>query len=473
MKKNILLVTLLVFSQSIFATEFGDKNNKNKKKPNVLVIMTDEHNADVLGVTGNKIIQTPNLDKLASTGVYFDNTYCQNPVCTPSRASFIMGRLPSNVNVFGNDADHKDKQYLKDQGPSLAHTLKAAGYEAEWMGKQHWGCSNQDLGFGDKGDAVELEQKTRSKPAKMMRKKIGRLPQNAEVSNYPKENDDDFVTADHAIDYIKNAKEDQPFFLGVSFRKPHFPFEVQQEYFDLYEGKLSAPEVTSSMIEDLPKNTKREYYRFKLDQMTPHQTQRALEMYYGMVTYIDEQIGRVINTLEEKGLRDNTIIVYLTDHGDMCGVKGCWYKNSYYEGSAKVPMIISYPKHFPKNKIEKADVNNMDIYPTICELAGIKTPEVIEGETLVALVNGKQDASERFAISESYRSSYGSRMVKKGAWKYCHYEDSKDQLFNLEIDPKEMYNVIDDPKNKMIVAELKKLALKDFVKRKPNTAKSK
>jgi choline-sulfatase len=420
--------------------------------PNVLFLMSDEHSPHALGCDANTLVRTPALDGLAASGLLFTSAYCQDPICVPSRASFVTGKMPSHVNVFGNDGGLTEKT-------TLATVFREAGYVAEWLGKEHWGGKT---GFGDANTAVKEEQKKRCTRAKALQKRIGRLPQDAAVADYPVAEEPDSVTTDHALKFLENH-DGKPFFLGVSYVQPHFAFIAQQPAYDLYKDAIDVPRVTPAMLDDLCMISRQEREKYELGSMTDAQIKKARAIYYGMVTYMDGQIGKVLKKLDELGLRENTIILYTADHGELAGEHGLWYKNSFYEASVSVPHIWSFPKRLPRNQRIGAHVMNMDIFPTLCELCGVPAPKDLEGSSLVPLMTGKEDGMDRIAISENYRGGLGGRMIRMHQWKYCWYSEGGDQLYNLDDDPSEEQNLVSTPGADKIIARLRKNAPAGFL----------
>tara|TARA_B100001093_G_scaffold206444_1_gene198433 strand:+ start:1194 stop:2600 length:1407 start_codon:yes stop_codon:yes gene_type:complete len=444
---------------SLFA-DSRKASTKNSKKPNVLFLMSDEHDPKVLGCYGDSLIESTHLDQLAKQGHLFSSAYCQNPICVPSRASIVTGRFPSKVGVFGNAAEKEKK--INGEPVTLGNVFRDAGYRTEWLGKEHWGGDNEGLGFGQKNVAVNRDIKA-SKKFRSLRKKVGRLPQNADIYDFSTDLDEDSIVADHAIQFLSNESE-QPFFLGVSFRKPHFPFLVHNKYYDAYKDKVPLPRVTQGMIDDLPTQNLKHREKYKVHEMSDSQTQKARDIYYGMIGFIDDQVGRILSKLDECGLREDTIIVYISDHGEMAGEHGLWYKNAFYEASAAVPMIWSYPKVLDQNKKHSAHTMLLDVFPTLCDLCSISKPDVLEGKSLLPILKGNEDGAERVAISETYSNpKVPGRMVRKKDFKYIYFTDGKRQLFNISKDPAEEFNLVKNPEYKEIVHELHEICLKDFI----------
>ena len=205
-----------------------------RRPNNVLFLMSDEHNPRVLGCYGDPLVQTPSLDALAARGVRFTAAYCQNPICVPSRVALVSGRMPSNLGTFGNTANQKYQNIT-----TLADLFVNAGYRAAWFGKTHWGDPRfQESGGGAANQRAAKEEQDDS---------LSRLPQDSQVSTWPVEKNAEHTTADEALAFLEQ-NQSRKFFLGVSFVKPHFPFTIQQKYYDLYRGKVTAPRASPSLI---------------------------------------------------------------------------------------------------------------------------------------------------------------------------------------------------------------------------------
>lgn len=411
------------------------------ERPNVLFLMSDEHSPHAARWMGSRIVETPALDSLAREGVAFTSAYCQNPICVPSRASFVTGRMPSNVGVFGNDGG------LKPEAPTLADIFRKGGYTTAWFGKTHWGGNPRfDIQPGRDAGAREGHETGRS-----------RLPQDAKITGEAIEDEVDALAQRQILAFLKEHRE-KPFFAGVSFIKPHFPFIVQEEYYRRYKEIAGVPEVTERMIEDLPRMSRAERDKYGFASLTPEQIRRARAVYFGMVTFIDELVGGILKQLEALGLRRKTIVLYTADHGELAGEHGLWYKNSFYEAAVRVPHIWSIPGRV-KEKVVTAPTMNMDIFPTLCELCGLEKPAGLEGASLLPLIDGKDRGTERIALSENFRGGWASRMIRKGRYKYSYFHEDREHLFDLEKDPEERTNLAGEPGHARVLADMKASAL--------------
>ena len=415
---------------------------------NVLVLMTDEHNPRIMGCAGDPLVKTPTLDGLAASGVRFSAAYCQNPVCTPSRVALASGRMPSNLGTFGNG---NTQQY--PNVTTLADLFVQAGYQTVWFGKTHWG--NPRFMNSRGGDRAGFEDSEKT---------LGRLPQESAVSTWPVEENTDHVTANEALAFLDQIKG-RKFFLGVSLIKPHFPFTIQQKYYDLYKGKVGLPRVTEQLVAELPSLAREERARYNHAGASDEEVLRTRAMYYGMVTYADEEMGRIVRKLAELGLREKTIIVYTADHGEMLGDRGIWYKNTFYEGSAGIPFIWSFPARLPRGKVVTAPAMNMDVLPTLAELCALPKPAGLEGTSLVPLMLGQEDGRERYALSESYRGNFVGRMIRTPQWKYFFYTTGEEYLYDLNRDPNEETNLARNPQWRSTAEALKARATAGWVNR--------
>lgn len=417
---------------------------------NVLFLMCDEHTPRVLGCYGDPLVQTPTLDALAATGVRFTAAYCQNPICVPSRVALVSGRMASHLATFGNTANQKYQGIT-----TLADAFVQAGYQAAWFGKTHWG----DPRFPETGGGAMNKKAAKQEAAD---ESASRLPQDSQVINLPVEKNAEHLTADEALEFLE-ANKDRKFFLGVSFVRPHFPFTIQQKYYDLYQGKVSPPRASPRLIAELPALSKSEREKYHHADATEEDVMRTKAMYYGMVTFVDEEFGRIVRRLEQLGLRDQTLIVYTADHGEMLGDRGIWYKNSFYDGSASIPFIWSLPSALPRGRVVTTPAMNIDIFPTLIELCHLAPVAGLEGSSLLPVLTGADDGRNRTALSENYRGNFAGRMIRTAQWKYFFYTGGEEYLYDLIADPWEETNVIKDPARRQLADELKARALVGWV----------
>jgi choline-sulfatase len=413
---------------------------------NVLWLMTDQHSPHVLGCYGDKLIQTPTLDSLAKNGVRFTNGYCQDPICVPSRTSFLTSKMPSqlmNQGIHGMENDY--------DGPTLANVFNKAGYKTAWLGKSHY--------------AIKDDFQTTNKPKKGSRNSaldLSRKIEAASICDWSEEDDFETIVTNDSIKFIEENKN-KPFFLGVSFVKPHFPYTIFERFYKLYAEKMDVPKVTPEEIRNLPPIEKTEYGKYGFSNLTEEQIRHCRAIYYGMVTYCDELFGRVLKKLDQLDLRRKTIILYTSDHGDMIGEKGMWYKNSFYDSSVRVPMIWSFPGVLPVGTIMESAVGNIDYLPTLCELCRVPVPSGITGKSIVPHLIGKDTSTERITTSENYRDGFAAKMVTTGKYKFIHYDDGGPEIFYDRFnDPTESVNLLKDAKYKELAANFREIALKDW-----------
>jgi choline-sulfatase len=427
---------------------------------NVLWLMSDEHSPFVAGYAGDRRAITPNLDALAKTSVQFRSAYTPDPICVPARQAFHTGRMSSNINY--------DTPNYEALGPYFTRM----GFKTAWFGKQHWEHLTDHLHFQDEG--VDCGKEAQKRFKNKFRRELPELTRDVDKATVCEDADSDWSTdynegaicTEQALAYLDGIGSKQ-FFMGVSYVKPHFPFAIQRAYYELYSAqRLPRPKVTQAMLDNLSPALKedRDFYGF--DDLEPEKGDFTRAIYYGMVSYIDEQIGKVLARLDALDLRRNTIVIYMADHGEMLGQHGIWYKNAFLEGSGRVPMLISLPRglNLPKSLKIDAPVNLIDLYPTLCELLGLVPPSTLEGHSLVPLINGSDNGSTRAAFSENKRNGIAARMIRTPEFKYCYYMDEPvpmEQLYDMRGADRDIEgtNLASDPNYAQIKAELKARAL--------------
>ena len=431
-------------------------STEKTKKPNVLFIMSDQHNAHALGCYGNIEVSTPNLDKLAGKGVLFQNAFCQTGQCVPSRYSIWTGRYARSTGTYGNGNGQNAAEN------TVADLFKKAGYVTGTIGKHHMimNAENKNHGFD-----VVLVPADRAKP-------VNPLPFNevhpgrSEVGESPLPNEKHtcgLITQD-CIKFIDENK-DKPFVLWCSFPGPHTPITPSAPWSRQYDPKkLTLPPNHLSIDTLMPGNIGLLSKSGKYANDFSHN--QTLAYYYGLVSQIDYNIGMLLAELDKLGLRENTIIVYTADHGEMMSEHGAWTKGmTGYDATVRIPMIISYGKQFMGGRKIDELVCSIDLLPTLLDLSGLKIPANIEGKSLVTLKPGTPTWRE-YAFSELGSSTQTSVITVRGkAAKYVLFRRGGkidyEQFFDLKSDPWETANLV---KNHKYQNELNKfkMALNDW-----------
>lgn len=434
-------------------------------QPNILVIMVDQLNGTLFPNGPADWLHTPNLKKLAQRSVRFRNAYTASPLCTPARASFMTGCLPSRTQVFDNAA------LLAADIPTYAHHLRRAGYYMCLSGKMHFVGPDQLHGF-------EERLTTDIYPADFGWTPDYRKPGEridwwyhnmssvtdagvAEITNQMEFDDEVQDRAVQKLYQLSRQLDPRPWSLTVSFTHPHDPYVARKKYWDLYEDcEHLEPKQPAIDFANLDPHSQRimlanNYSNFDIK---TDDIRRARRAHYANISYLDEKIGQLLTVLDETRQADDTMIVFLSDHGDMLGEKGLWFKMSFYEGSARVPLMICGPEITPREILDP--VSTMDLTPTLAELAGITAQDIApwcDGESLVPLINNDVRTSPvlmEYAAEASYAPLVS---IRQGAWKYNHCSLDPDQLFNLEHDPEESVNLAENPEHASVLENFKNL----------------
>jgi len=462
--------------------------DKSIRKPNVLFLMSDDMRVEI-GCYGSRFgAKTPNLDALAISGVRFDRNYCQFPLCNPSRASLLTGRNPTRTSVLGNRTDfrvaHPDwttlPQLFKDNGYVTVRAGKI--YHGGIDDAKSWGETSDKGGPTDDGSGAPIG-KTMVVPRAQIPMPDGVLPplpadtsraaysDRIVVLDGNGEGHGDFLTADRTIDNLRRFK-DQSFFIACGFVKPHSPPTAPQRFFDLYDpAKIElTPDFAAwpTVPPGFPSAAirKRNADLFIGRGASEAEAKEVIRAYLASISWADWNLGRVVGELDRLGLRDNTIIVFVADHGYQLGEKGKWSKaGSLFEMGTRVPLIISAPGVNGNGQASTRIVESLDIYPTLVELCGLPRQNEIEGESLAPLLKNPQADWDKpgFSIwSEDGNTIHGTA-VRTEKWRYAEF--GKDgingaMLFDPHADPLEMKNLADDEKYKSVVTELSALTRK-------------
>jgi len=455
----------VIFSLMCLLLLFSCK--KEDKKLNVLFIIADDLTSSAVSAYGNQVSNTPNIDRLASEGVRFTRAYCQYPVCGPSRASFLSGYYPSATKTYGYVSGRENIGDEREMWPQL---FKNNGYYSARVSKIfHMGVPI-DIEEGSDGtdDPVSWTEKFNSQGPEWKAPGVGELVQGNPDGTLPikggnvmtivKADGDDMVhsdgkTARKACELLRQHK-DEPFFLAVGFVRPHVPFVAPKDYFKPYPfEKIEVPEVIEDDWDDIPKRGIN-YVTSVNSQMSIEQEQKAIAAYYASVAYMDKQVGKVLNTLKEEGLEDNTIVVFTSDHGFHLGEHRFWMKVSLHEESVRVPLIIKVPGEKPAVCNSFAEL--IDLYPTVAELAGLDYSANIQGKSLVKTLSNPEISvrDEAFAVTQGGKSF----LLRTDKWAYIQYDEdagSGIELYNMINDPKQYNNLAENPDYSQVVKEFK------------------
>lgn len=435
-------------------------------KPNILIIMVDQLNGTLFPDGPAEWLHVPNLKKLAKNSARFAKNYTSSPLCAPARASFMSGQLPSRTGVYDNAAE------FPSSIPTYAHHLRSAGYYTCLSGKMHFVGADQLHGFEERltTDVYPPDfgwTPDYRKPGERIEwwyHNLGSVT-GAGVAEITNQLEYDDEVAFHACQKIRNLsrrKEDRPWCLTVSFTHPHDPYVARRKYWDLYEDcEHLEPEVSAIPFEQQDEHSKRlflanDYTRFDIK---PQDIKRSRRAYFANISYIDDKIGEIMEALEGGRMAEDTIIVFCSDHGDMIGEKGLWFKMSFLEGSARTPLMISAADMQPG--LVSEPVSNLDINPTLCALAGVDMSSIMpwtDGEDITPLSRGKK-RSQPVPIEYAAEGSYAPMVcLVDGPYKFISCELDPPQLFDLANDPHEMTNLADDPAHAKAFKHLSALA---------------
>lgn len=414
-------------------------------KPNVIVIMSDQHTPNVTACYGNKNVKTPNLDSLAGRGILFENAYCNNPVCVPSRMSMLTGLHSSKINVWSN-CDCLSAHYAT--WPLL---MRLAGYETVICGRNHMLWGDRLNGFGKRLCGDESKAIPYIKPGftQLGRKAPQGLDIQLGIDDAAGHAVHDIKVTEYALEYLRNPPGN-PFALFIGLYQPHAPFAALGEYFGQYSD-LETPSRREEAVEE-PYDKLIERLDLKRD-IPEKKLSAAVRAYYAMVTHVDDLIGRIIRQTAASGLLENTVIIYTSDHGEMLGRHQLWHKMNFYEDSVRVPLVFSCPSRFGQGIRVKSNVSLIDIFPTLMDIAENKEEIGVDGHSLIPFLENRNPAWNNSVISESIGVERGKpgRMLKRDNFKLIYYHQGKPILFDLDADPGELNNLADSGKHRELL----------------------
>ncbi|PCI05627.1 MAG: choline-sulfatase [Hyphomicrobiales bacterium] len=433
-------------------------------QPNILIFMVDQLNGTLFPDGPADWLHAPNLKALVARSTRFKNCYTASPLCAPGRASFMSGLLPSRSRVYDNAAE------FTSDIPTYAHHLRRAGYQTCLSGKMHFVGPDQMHGFEERltTDIYPADfgwTPDYRKPGERIDwwyHNMGSVTGSgiAETSNQMEYDDEVAHHARAKIYDLARGNDDRPWALTVSFTHPHDPYVARKKYWDLYEGcEHLLPEVPAMDYEDQDNHSKRifdanDWRSFDISEDDIRRSRRA---YFANISYLDDKIGEIMEALEST--KQEAIIMFVSDHGDMLGERGLWFKMSFFEGSSRVPLMIASSNMEPG--LIEAPVSNIDVAPTLCELAGVSMEEImpwVEGESLVHLGQGGKRTSP-VAMEYTAEASYAPMVsLRQGKWKYNRCALDPDQLFDLKNDPHELTNQAENPAHADTLARLSAMA---------------
>lgn len=439
-------------------TANGDSTPPTPSKPNILLLMSDQHRADCMGCAGNTACYTPHMDRLAREGARFTNMYSTTPTCTPARTALLTGLAPWRHGMLGYG------RIGEGYAVEMPQAMRDAGYYTLGIGKMHWHPQRHSHGFhrtllDESGRQLSVDFRSDYRAWLMtnyptVNPDVTGLTFNdhrAWPYRLPEEVHPTRWTGDTTVNFIETYKEPQPFFLKVSFARPHSPYDPPQRIWDMYDG-VDLPKANVGkwaekyvpLSEGAP-----DYWHGDLGAEQVSVSRRG---YYGAVTFIDEQIGRILAALEKKRMLENTLIIYISDHGDMTGDHNLWRKSYAYESSAKVPLLVRWPSATIAAKrgvTIDSPAEIRDILPTMLDAAGdVDMRAKVDGSSVLPLITDRR-AKWRDAIDLEHDVCYDESNhwtgMTDGTWKYVyHAHNGEDQLFNLKEDPSELHNLAID-----------------------------
>jgi len=451
MKRFLLPLVLLLISPLVAA-----------EKTNVLFLICDDLNCDI-GSYGHSQVKTPNIDRLAERGVLFENAYCQYALCGPSRASFMTGLYPDQNLVRTNAV------YIREHTPkvkTISEMFRDNGYFATRIGKiyhynvpKHIGTSGHDDPYSwnytinPRGRDVEDEPQIFS----LQPGSFGGTLSWLAAEGTDEEQTDGIIAAEAADQLRRYKEEDRAFYLAVGMFRPHTPFVAPKKYFDLYPlESIQVPTIPEGYDETLPAPALKSIRR-KKDQidLADDLARQAIQAYYASITFVDAQVGKVLDALDETGLAENTVVVFTSDHGYHMGEHGHWQKTTLFENATRVPLIIASPDQKAKGVTTECIAEMVDFYPTLAELCGLKAPDVVSGVSLVPALNDPAARPRTSALSQ-YANGYSLRTDR---YRYSEWGEEGvegNELYDRESDPEELVNLAGKTESKILIEKLSK-----------------
>jgi choline-sulfatase len=413
------------------------------RRPNILLIMSDEHDPAVTGCYGDRLVRTPNLDALAARGVTFDACYTPSPLCVPARSSVTVGKRVSRISAWQNDSE-----LPSDTMPSLPRLLRAAGYSPYLCGKQHYDARRR-YGFIDlcpefnrqrkRGSGERRDPRDREPVLKMWRDREGEF----------RPGEDSFIlrhdrqVTSMASRFLRDHDRAQgPFLLFAGYLAPHFPLIVPDALYQRYRGRTPAP-IPARPFARQPLNIQHQQLGFGTTVATAEEIQRGRDLYWAFVDWFDAQVGELLGALARSSAADDTIVVYTSDHGENKGDHGLWWKNCLYEHAARVPVIVCWPARWAGGQRRSGACSLLDLVRTVVDVAGGTCPADWDGDSMLGWLDDPAQPWKNRALSEYYGHNVcsGSTMYRVDRWKYIHHaridaeHGPERELYDLAADP--------------------------------------
>lgn len=425
-------------------------------QPNLVVIMTDQHARRLAGCYGDRIVRTPNLDALAARGTVFEQAYCNAPLCCPSRMSFLTARHPYEINVLANSAR------LDSEIPTFAHALNRVGYDTILCGRMHFNGPDQRHGFAERifpdcgGYGSEGMLKGASGHGR------GCIDKSGPGKNHHTLYDQECVA--EACRWLRARNSDKPFLLVVGLVSPHTPLVCGRELFDYYHTRVELPQHPAGHLETQHPYLRRYRKNKEIDHVTDAELRRCRAAYYGMVEETDAEIGKVLAAVKARADAEQTAVVYTSDHGEMAGWHGLWTKQTYYEDSAGVPLIVSWPGRVKSGVRMKTPVSLVDLGPTLAAWSGADPIPFAAGISLASALENGTEPPRRPVFAELLPENTKkngptggpSRMMVLDGWKCNVYHEEGAELYDLTNDPGEERNLAGDPAQASRLAAMEK-----------------
>lgn len=473
----LLIIASLSLSQLAFSTPPEDDTKSSTEKPNIVLITADDLFVDI-GCYGNDRIQTPNLDRLAERGVVFEHAYANYPLCGPSRNSLMSGRYAEDTGLNGL------RELLREQHPemvTLSQHFMNNGYTAARVGKIYHAENPDGIGLAEHDDPeswdIALNPIGRDV---VIEKRIIRISDQregvehvnglgAQLSWYADpigkdtEHTDGLVATESIRLMERFVAEKQPFFLGVGFYKPHTPFVAPKHYFDMYQVEdMPLQELPKNYLSTLPEpavdtiRCAKPWMPGQIDIPEPL-AREVVRAYYATSSFLDANVGRVLDAIDRLGIADNTIIVFLSDHGFHVSEHGHWQKHTLFEQADQIPMIIVTPKSMSAGKRTAAMVEIVDLYRTLSELAGLPEPCWTAGESFAQVLEQPESSARECIVSAIDHGKGRHFTVRTQHWRYTRWQDGGEgmiELYDLSQDPEELHNIASEDDMQPVIEKM-------------------